>query len=166
MAPGQSLVLEWAGPYFTWSSQPQQVIAPGLLQIQVPRLEIIDAIGRSVQVRYSVNGTLFSPVFVLNIDSQGIEMPPLRYINQGGGNHVVSILSPGQQIGHTGRVRWNGVVVRDSDEQHLEAGKVEYFQIPQFWITENQGREVLINYTLYRGNNEPFRFSRVLRQRF
>jgi len=167
MASGQSIVVEWAGPYFTWSSQPQQVTTPGLLQFQVPRLEVIDAIGRSVQVRYSVNGTIFSPTFVLNIDSQGIEMPPPQFhLQNGAATDAVSILSPGQQNGHTGRVRWHGVVTRDSGEQHLQAGRREYFQIDKSWIAENRGSEVLINYTLYRGNNEPFRFSRVLRMRF
>ncbi|QGW78628.1 hypothetical protein GPJ81_18705 [Pseudomonas alkylphenolica] len=170
MASGQSIVVEWAGPYFTWSSQPQQVTTPGLLQFQVPRLEVIDAIGRSVQVRYSVNGTILSPTFVLNIDSQGIEMPPPRFFYQNGATDAVSILSPGQQTGHTGRVRWSGVVTRDSSDQHLEAGRAEYFQIPKHWSDENKGREVLINHTIHRQGIDdpetPLRFSRVLRLRF
>lgn len=171
MANGQAIVVEWAGPFATWKSEPQTVTTPGLLQFQAPRLEVIDAIGNSVQLRYSVNNTLFSPTFFLNIDSQGIEMPlPRFHFQNAAATDAVSILSPGQQTGHTGRVRWTGVVTRDTGDQHLQAGKAEYFQIPKHWVSENQGREVLINYTIHRQGMDdpepPLRFSRVLRQKF
>ncbi|WP_342622856.1 hypothetical protein [Pseudomonas alkylphenolica] len=170
MANGQAIVVEWAGPFAIWKSPQQPVTTPGLLQFQVPRIEVIDAIGNSVQLRYSVNNTLFSPTFFLNIDSQGIEMPPPRYHAQNAPTDAVSMRSPGQQDGHTGRVRWSGVVTRDTGDQHLQAGRVEYFQIGKHWVSENQGREVLINYTIHRQGMDdpetPLRFSRVLRQKF
>lgn len=163
MAKGQSIELEWAGPYFLWKSTAQEVDTPKTLVFDVPRLEVIDAIGRSVQVRYLVNGTP-SPTLVLNIDSQGMEMPPPRFNPQPGrDSDAVSILSPDQQTGHTGRVRWQGVREYDTDERHLTRGKVEYFQIPRAYVEENRGKEVLVNYTIYRGNDEQLRFSRVLR---
>ncbi|MNJ59028.1 hypothetical protein D3C77_546910 [compost metagenome] len=91
--------------------------------------------------------------------------PPQFHLQNDAATDAVSMLSLDQQDGHTGRVRWHGVVTRDTDEQHLQAGRREYFQIDRSWIAENRGREVLINYSLYRGNNERFRFSRVLRLR-
>lgn len=164
MTNGQSIKVEWAGPYFTWTSAEQVVDTPRTLVFDVPRLEVLDAIGRSVQVRYIVNGLTSSRTFVLNIDAQGMETPPPRYSPQPGrDSDAVSILSPDQQSGHTGRVRWHGVRVFDTDERHLRQGEVEWFQIPRAYVEENRGREVLVNYTIYRGNDEQFRFSRVLR---
>lgn len=163
MAPGQSIVLQWEGPLFTWRSDPQRVDTPSIITFKVPRLEVLDAIGYSVKIHYIVNDTIPSAPYTLNIDSQGMSMPPPQFFDQGGGSYAVSIYSPDQQTDHTGRVRWTGVITRDSAEQHLQTGEVEYFQIPTAWINENRGREVLINYTIYRGNNEPFRFSQVLR---
>ncbi|MFQ6572827.1 hypothetical protein [Pseudomonas sp. UM16] len=162
MAAGQSIVVEWESLHFKWSSPPQSVTTVGSLQFEVPRLEVIDAIGTEVKVRYTVNGTIPSPAFPLIIDSQGMVMPPPHYFDRGD-RYEVSILSPDQQDRHTGRVRWNGVVARDSGEQDLQKNVIEYFQIPKAWVTENQGQEVLINYSIYRGNQERFRFSRVLR---
>ncbi|QXI46424.1 hypothetical protein HU763_016790 [Pseudomonas anuradhapurensis] len=166
MANGQAIELEWVGPYFTWRDR-QTVGTPQTLRFQVPRLEVIDAIGRSVQIRYTVNGTTPSPSFVLNIDSQGMEMPPPRYFPQEGSpTAAVSILSPDQQTGHTGRVRLYGInpAPWDSTEEYLQAETPKYFQVPRSIVEENRGRVVLINYSIYRGNNERFRFSRVLRQ--
>lgn len=165
MEPGQSIVLQWQGPLFNWKSDPQPVNTPGTMTFKVPRLEVIDAIGYPVKIHYIVNGTIASDTYTLNIDDQGMRMPPPQFRDQGGGSYAVSIYSPDQQTGHTGRVRWSGAVTRDSEEQHLEYGKPEFFQIPAAWIDENRGREVLINFTIYRGNNEPFRFSQVLRQK-
>lgn len=163
MAKGQSIEVEWAGPYFTWKSTAQVVDTPKTLVFDVPRLEVIDAIGRSVEVRYLVNGTP-SPTLVLDIDRQGMEMPPPRFNPQPGrDSDAVSILSPDQQTGHTGRVRWQGVRKYDTDERHLTRGEVEYFQIPRAYVEENRGKEVLVNYTIYRGDDEQLRFSRVLR---
>lgn len=164
MTNGQSIKVEWAGPYFTWESPAQVVDTPKTLEFDVPRLEVIDAIGRSVQVRCLVDDITPSPTLVLNIDAQQMEMPPPRFNPQPGhDSDAVSILSPDQQNGHTGRVRWHGVRVYDTEEQHLTRGTAEYFQIPRAYVEENRGREVLVNYTIYRGNNERFRFSRVLR---
>lgn len=166
MAIGQSIKLTWDGPYFDWSDT-LPVDAIQTLIFRVPRLEVIDAIGRSVQISYTVNGASPSPVYILNIDSQGMEMPPPRYFPQEGSpTAAVSILSPDQQSGHKGRVRLYGVnpTPWDSTEEYLQAGTAKYFQVPRSVIEENKGRVVLINYSIYRGNNEPFRFSRVLRQ--
>ncbi|BDM21718.1 hypothetical protein KMS_R14760 [Pseudomonas sp. LRP2-20] len=165
MAPGQNIELEWKGPYFTWR-ETLPVVAVQTLKFKVPRLEVVDAIGRPVEIIYRVNSVTPSPLYVLNIDSQGMEMPPPRYFPQvGSPTAAVSILSPDQQTGHKGRVRLYGVnpTPWDSTEEHLQAGRVEYFQVPRSIVEENKGNVVLINYSIYRGNNEPFRFSRVLR---
>ena len=165
MANGQSIELEWVGPYFTWRNT-QIVSSPQILKFQVPRLEVIDAIGRSVQIHYLVNGTTPSPSFELNIDNQGMELPPPRYYPQvGSPTAAVSFLSPDQQNGYTGRVRLYGVnpTPWESTEEHLEKGVVEYFQVPRSVVEGHRGELVLINCSVYRGNGEPFRFSRVLR---
>lgn len=162
MANGQSITLEWVGPYHTWLHT-ERVDAVQTLRFQVPRLEVVDAIGSSVEISYSVNNT-GSPPFTLNIDSQGMDMPPPRYFPQEDADTAaVSILSPDQQSSHKGRVRWVGVTEYDSEEVYLQPDRPKYFQIPRRLVDENRGREVLINYSIYRGNQEPFRFSRVRR---
>ncbi|MHA6161141.1 hypothetical protein ACX3X6_09580 [Pseudomonas sichuanensis] len=165
MAQGQSITVEWIGPYFTWTSPVQWVDSVRRYQFNIPRLEVVDAIGSSMSVRYTVNNTFLSPMFQLIIDGQGMNMPPPQFNTLGGGRYSVSLLSPDQQVGHTGRVRCSGSTVHDSQNQQLEPSRREDFDIPAAWVNQNAGRDVLINYSIYRGNGEKLRFSRVLRRK-
>jgi hypothetical protein len=165
MAIGQKVQLRWAG---TAVYQEEKTVAVvGDLEFLVPRMEVIDVIGRSASINYTVtlaNGTVVgtSPALPLQVDPQAYDLVPpvISADNRKVTLHYTDMHSP-----HTGRVRWEGVVKHDTNEQDLDT-RPEEFDIPTTWVTENRGREVLINYTVYRGEGRHLIFSRVLRKTF
>ncbi|MFK0314344.1 hypothetical protein ACIQUF_24335 [Pseudomonas sp. NPDC090233] len=164
---GQSIRVEWVGRAITWTSDPQPPPTPQLLTFQVPRLEVIDSIGHTVTIRAVVNDTIRSQAFALIIEPQVLVLPePQFHAQPNEATDAVSLLYSGQQDRHTGRVRWHGSIIRDTDEEDLQEGRREYFQINRSWIQENLGREVLINYTARRPGDSQSWFSQVLRMNF
>lgn len=130
----------------------------------IPRLEVIDNIGRSVEVSYSVKEkgvgeTIESKKLSLYIDPQAIH--PLPAPSYSGSRVTVNY---GGQTDYSVRVRWTGVITRDTETQDVTTGQANVFIIPGAWITENSGRPVLINYSIVRKNSSEKRmFSSVLR---
>ncbi|MBD0686880.1 MULTISPECIES: hypothetical protein [unclassified Pseudomonas] len=137
---------------------------PGKRRVPIPRLEVIDNIGRSVEVSYSVKEkgvgeTIESKKLSLYIDPQAIH--PLPAPSYSGSRVTVNY---GGQTGYSVRVRWTGVITRDTETQDVTTGQANVFIIPGAWITENSGRPVLINYSIVRKNSSEKRmFSSVLR---
>jgi hypothetical protein len=164
MAAGQKVQLHWAGSV-VYQSEIKTVSVVGNLEFRVPRMEVVDVIGRSANITYTVtlaNGTGVgtSAALVLSVDPQAYDLiAPVISAD----NSIVTLQYPGMNVPHTGRVRWQGVVKHDTQEQNLDT-RPEQFRIPLSWVTENRGREVLINYSVYRGDGRHFMFSRVLRK--
>lgn len=165
MATGQTIQLQWSG-WVAWHSEIKTVGAVGSIEFRVPRIEVVDAIGRTVPITYTVrlaDGTSVgtSAVLALVIAPQAFDLvPPTISAN----NLIVTVTYPGMNTPHTARVRWQGVKTHDTGEQNLDT-RAEEFEIHASWISENKGREVLINYTVYRNDGHHFLFSRVLRKR-
>ncbi|UZE16584.1 hypothetical protein LOY70_22215 [Pseudomonas sp. B21-054] len=137
---------------------------PGKKLIPIPRLEVIDNIGRSVEVGYSVKEkgigeAIESDKLTLHIDPQAVH--PLPAPSYSASKVTVDY---GGQTGYTVRARWVGVTTRDTETQDVTTGQANVFDIPSAWITENQGKTVLINYSVVRtGSSEQRMFSQVLR---
>lgn len=137
---------------------------PGKRLIPIPRLEVVDNIGRSVEVGYSVKEkgvgeTIESARLTLHIDPQAVHpLPAPSYSNS-----KVSV-NYGGETGYTVRVRWVGVTTHDTESQDVTSGQANVFDIPSAWVSENSGKPVLINYSIVRKNsNEQRMFSQVLR---
>ncbi|WP_156334323.1 hypothetical protein [Pseudomonas thivervalensis] len=137
---------------------------PGKRLIAIPRLEVVDNIGRSVEVGYSikekgVGETIESARLTLHIDPQAVD--PLLAPSYS--NSKVSV-NYGGETGYTVRVRWVGVTTHDTESQDVTSGQANVFDIPNAWVSENSGKPVLINYSIVRKNsNEQRMFSQVLR---
>ncbi|MPQ66169.1 hypothetical protein [Pseudomonas sp. MWU12-2319] len=135
---------------------------PGKRLIPIPRMEVIDNIGRTVDVGYSVKekgtgDTIESEKLTLHIDPQAVTLPPPTY---SGSTVLVNV----GQAGYTVGVRWVGVTTHDTAVQNVVVGQVNTFAIDNAWITENRGKTVLINYSIKRSDNTGDRmFSWVLR---
>lgn len=165
MAPGQTIQLHWMGAV-AYHSEIKTVGAVGDIEFRVPRMEVVDVIGRAAAITYTVklaDGTTVgtSAELPLRVDPQPFDLVPPTI---SAGNRVVTVAYPGMNTPHTGRVRWSGVVTHDTAEQYLDT-RPENFDIPASWVNENRGRDVLINYTVYRSDGNHFLFSRVLRKR-
>jgi hypothetical protein len=162
---GQKIQLRWGGPV-VYQSQVLTVTVVEPVEFQIPRMEVIDVIGGSVTITYSValpNGHAVgtSTALTLRVDAQPLDLiPPTISANNG----IVTVLYTGMNTPHTGRVRWEGAVKHDTGDQNLDT-RPEEFVIPTSWIAENAGLEVSINYTVYRGGGQHLLFSRVLRKR-
>ncbi|WDY59525.1 hypothetical protein [Pseudomonas sp. PSKL.D1] len=166
---GQSITVTWTGPFAAWTSPAQVVDNPRALSFQVPRLEVIDAIGGAVRIHCTVNGTIESSAYSLTIDPQLINLPaPRFYPQEGEPTAAVSLLYNEQVTGHSGRVRWylDYQLYWESEEQHLETGEAEYFQVPRSVVTASRGKVAMIDYTILRRSGEQLQFSRMLRQQF
>ncbi|MCG6578003.1 hypothetical protein EGM97_25295 [Pseudomonas sp. AF32] len=137
---------------------------PGKRLIPVPRLEVVDNIGRSVEVGYSVKEkgigeTIESSRLTLHIDPQTVHpLPPPRY----SASQVT--VDNDSLTGYSIRARWTGVMTHDTESQSMTPGQANVFNIPDTWITENSGKTVLVNYSIVRNNSSEQRmFSQVLR---
>ncbi|MCI8208396.1 hypothetical protein AUC61_02505 [Pseudomonas sp. S25] len=164
MAIGQRVQLRWAGTVvYLSANQPVEFV--GDMEFRIPRMEVVDVIGRSATMTYTVtlaNGTVAGPsdALTLSVDTQTYDLiPPVISAD----NSIVTLRYTDMHAPHTGRIRWEGIVKHDTDEQDLDT-RPEEFRIPINWVTENRGREVLINYTVYRGEGRHLIFSRVLRK--
>ncbi|MBV6752184.1 hypothetical protein KV580_17845 [Pseudomonas chlororaphis] len=139
---------------------------PGPRRLRVPRLEVIDNIGRSVQVGYSVKETATSETLesvrtTLHIDAQALNLPAPVYSSA---NRRITVSHADIRTGYKIRIRWTGVVVHDGPEVDLTTGQAYQFDVPAGWISENQGTTVLVNYTVHRtGTTDLLMFSQVLR---
>ncbi|MPQ66170.1 hypothetical protein [Pseudomonas sp. MWU12-2323] len=142
---------------------------PGPRRLRVPRLEVIDNIGRSVQVGYSVKETATSETLesvrtTLHIDAQALNLPAPVYSSA---NRRITVSHADIRTGYKIRIRWTGVVVHDGPEVDLTTGQAYQFDVPAGWISENQGTTVLVNYTVHRtGTTDLLMFSQVLRLHF
>ncbi|NWB85690.1 hypothetical protein [Pseudomonas gingeri] len=142
---------------------------PGKRLIPIPRLEVIDNVGRTVEVGYSVKekgvgDTIESERLTLHIDPQAIH--PLPAPTYAASTYKVAV-NYGGQTGYSVRVRWTGTTTRDTETQDVTTGRSNTFDIPSAWITENSGKTVLINYSIVRTNSSEQRiFSQVLRVNF
>ena len=162
MLPDDKVRLTWEGSVIYYSDT-ITINEPDTLTFTIPRLEVIDIIGRSTRITYTLyhlDKTAYeSDELILHVDAYPIDLPAPR-IN----DLKVTVYYPDITDGDKGRVRWSGVVVHDTQEQYLEAGRVEEFNIPSAWFSESEGTAVLINYSVLTDrDSERLMFSRVLR---
>lgn len=161
---GQTVRVRWMGRIeFVTAIKTVTTIAP--IDFVIWRDEVIDSIGRLVDVNYSVVETpggvlLPSKILNLNVLPQAFDLvaPTIN------GNHsTVYVAYVGSLTTHTIAVRWRGVTDRNTGVQRPPTnGGTTQFTIPSSWVTENRGRRVLVNYSVGVGNN-PLIFSQLLR---
>ncbi|MFI8375207.1 hypothetical protein ACIGCH_14075 [Pseudomonas helleri] len=154
----------WTGRVNYISSIITAANPPAKTEILIPRSEVIDNIGRSVNVKYSVkeNGigdTKESASLILYIDPQAVDpLPPPTYSDS-----TVSTNYAGE-TGDTIKLRWAGTTTHDTATQNVIPGKPNTFSIPSDWLAENAGKEVLINYSIKRNSTgSNLMFSQILR---
>lgn len=131
-------------------------------QVQIPRVEVIDNIGLTVPVNYSVkkdgsDETLESAVLFLSIDAQALTLQAPSY-----SAGTVTVNSPAA-TGSTVRVRAVGETTLETANQTVTASKPNLFVLDPDWIANNKGRTVLINYSVFTTLSPQWMFSRVLR---
>jgi hypothetical protein len=166
MAIGQTIRVRWASARYLHDSAIIPVTAVGAMNVTVPRMEVVDSIGSNVPVSFTVrtypNGPLHrSDPLRLVVDAQAFVLPPPRLTED---KSTVTVRYPAMADAHEARVRLGGVVTRRTAWKDMKTGVTADFPIPPDWIAENQGKPVLINYSVNRrGVDEQSQFSQVLR---
>lgn len=165
MATGQTIRGQWTGRV-RYTTDVKTVTHIGPMNFIIPRDEVIDSIGSTVSVNYSVvltpGGTLLpSKILTLRVLPQPLDLvaPTINATNT-----TVSVAYGASLTSHTIVVRWAGVVEhRTSIQNPPSNGGITRFTIPSAWVTENRGKQVLINYSVGVGGS-PLIFSQLLRK--
>jgi hypothetical protein len=166
MAIGQTIRARWASARNIYDSAITTVTAVGAMNFAVLRMEVVDSIGSTVPVSFTVrtypDGPLHRSVpLSLAVDAQTFVLPPPRITPD---QTTVTVRYPAMATGYHARVRLGGVITRKTEWQDMKAGVTAEFSIPASWIAENKGKTVLINYSVNRpGIDEHSMFSQVLR---
>ncbi|WP_349973221.1 hypothetical protein [Pseudomonas caspiana] len=165
MATGQAVRVRWGGrvEHTTDIKTVQDPSRP--IDFTIWRDQVIDSIGRRVDINYSVvesqgGPVLPSKILPLNILPQAFDLvePTIN-----GGYTIVTVAYLGSLTSHTIAVRWRGAVDRSTEvKRPPNNGSPVSFTIPSQWVGESRGRQVLINYSVGAGNNSLI-FSQLLR---
>jgi hypothetical protein len=168
MARGQTVRVTWENPRHTYHSEVVTVGTPGIINIRIPRIEVIDAIGHTVLVYYTARTTPGAPLIpsrklLLGVDPQTLDLlPPTLSADQ----KTLSVNYVGMVSGYTVRIRAIGKTQWDSDERNVQTGVIPTFTLPPIWSAANQEVDVQINYSVYKsGSGQHLMFSKVLRVR-
>ncbi|MEB0078136.1 hypothetical protein QN386_12775 [Pseudomonas sp. CCI3.2] len=155
MDVGQTVRVRWASRVvFQTTVEIVERIAP--INFTIWRDEVIDSIGRLVDVNYSVVEQLDGPIIASRILSLNVLPQALDLVAPtiNAGNTTVSVTYMGSLTSHTIAIRWRGMTDRVTGVQHPPSnGGVTRFTIPSQWVIENRGARVLINYSVGVGNN-------------
>lgn len=162
IAAADTLSIRWGGrvPY----SSPPVLYGelPANKQVQIPRTEVVDSIGLTVPVSYTIKKsdtgeTMESEARFLTIDPQALFLPAPSY-----SSGTVTVNAPAPS-GSTLRVRAVGDSVLDTTHQLMTAGRPNLFVLDPIWVSKNKGRTVEINYSVFTKLSPQWLFSQVLR---
>ena len=166
MTTGQTLRARWTSGRYVYETETLTVGQPAPQIFKIPRLEVIDSIGSLVTVNYSVRTVSGLPLQIskaltLRVDPQSFDLVEPRLSED---RKTVTVKFLNMTTGFTVKVRWHGIVVRDTESKPILNDSSIPFSIPASWGSENVGKTVLINYSVYRsGSNDNLMFSKLLR---
>ncbi|MDC9582509.1 hypothetical protein PSI15_13195 [Xenorhabdus sp. PR6a] len=172
MAPGHTVKVLWQGRRkdITYSTPTQTVNEVAPMTFYIPRLEFIDNIGDTVQIRFAVERTSdnyieYSGSFRLEIEKQDLDLPaPNLNYNFDDGSIQVIVSYPGMTLEQTVEIRLIGNTMRQTNYQRLDNVQQMVIGIPSDWAQENRGRLVLIDYAVGDIYGNKYRFSHILRR--
>jgi hypothetical protein len=166
MAAGQTLMVRWQHDSIVWRSAVIPVTRVAPIDVAIPRMEVVDIIGRQAEIEYTVylgeQQLDRSEPMTLRVSPNPVDLPAPRI---SGDSRTATIPTSNLSTGQTVRLRWGGVVEHFGPEINVVAkGTPVSVPIPAQWVTESRGTTVLLNYSVYRRvTGEPFLFSRVWR---
>lgn len=165
MAIGDSVRVAWKGRANDYLSEPVTVDQPRALTFQIPRAEFIDTIGNNATLMFVVQrsnsaGTETSAPLTLAIEGQTLS---LSAPTVSGDYRSVTASYSGMSSSDSVAVSWQGVNTHVTGAVPGNADGSVTFIIPASWVRENQGQQVLINYTVQTATGGQYQFSQLLR---
>lgn len=168
MAAGQTVSVSWAGPSITYVSRPETVTEVAPLSLRIPRTEVIDTIGSTARVTFSIrhgNGHVqVSRTAIVEVEAQPLELPAPTLSDD---HTQVLVRFPAMNTEYHANVRLQGATTLDLPRQDVVSKDAIAFRIPDAWLAANRGRDILVTYAVAskQKREDPWRFSRVLRVR-
>lgn len=166
-APGQTVKAYWIGRNSTYGSEVKTVFYAGeVLRFEVPRLEVIDCIGSSAEISYTVRlpdtiEDLPSEDLRITVTAQKHHLPEPTLSSD---KTNLRAYYPTLEATYSVRMALFGITTRYGDEVPITQPDYTNLSVPSAWITENRGRSVMFNYTLHRTDTtEKIIFSWCLR---
>ncbi|MFJ2713141.1 hypothetical protein ACIOZM_19915 [Pseudomonas sp. NPDC087346] len=164
MAIGHRLTVRWVTGRYKFDTATQTVTETGAFDFLIPRWLFVDSIGSLATINYSIrlpNQPLIpSRTLTLQVDAQQFNLTEPRLSAD---QKRVTVKFLGQTTGYTVKVRWHGVVVRNTETKPILDSASIPFDIPDSWLKENAGKTVRINYSVYlSGSGKKLMFSQVL----
>ncbi|UZE26287.1 hypothetical protein LOY67_13045 [Pseudomonas sp. B21-056] len=167
-AQGQQVKVYWIGRNSTWGSEIQTVTQAGqTLRFLVPRNEVVDCIGTGAAVGYTVRlpGTatdIPSPNLNITVTAQKHRLPEPTL---DASKTNLRVYHPLFSTPHSARMALFGVTTRYGEEIPIMPNVSQTdLRVDPAWIRENQGRLIMINWTLREtGAGTPLIFSWFLR---
>jgi hypothetical protein len=166
MAAGQTVMVRWQHDSIVWRSAVIPVTRMAPIDVAIPRMEVVDIIGRQAEIEYTVyqgeQQLDRSDPMTLRVSANPVDLPAPRISGDSG---TATIPTNNLSAGQTVRLRWGGVVEHFGAEINVVAkGTPVSVPIPAQWVTESRGTTVLLNYSvLRRVTGESLLFSRVWR---
>lgn len=164
MQIGDTVKVYWQGRVQI-STAIQTVTTIGPMSFVISKYEVIDAIGSSINIWYTVKRppsptTHTSRIKQISVLPQDLDLSAPT-INSSNTN--VRVIRGNLHTGYTVQVRWIGVTTHDTETKVLASEAELDFTIPTAWANENMGKEVRINYSVHLPGDARARFSRLLR---
>lgn len=164
MEKGQSVRLTWHGPNSMLNStQTRTITDVGDIFFTIPRPNVLDAIGSTAQIAYSVrdlNGTITnSRKMSLSVERQSMTLP-IAQINTS--TRRVTIRYPEMNDRQIVNLYWYGSRTRVFGTQVANNSGTVTYDIPEQWMRENKGNRVSLIYSVAPRRGDRYDFSRVL----
>ncbi|URL59107.1 hypothetical protein IM816_03035 [Luteibacter flocculans] len=165
MAPGHTVGAQWKGPFATYDTAIATVAAVAPIELTVPRREVVDAIGKDVEITFTVKRgdepVEASAPLTVSVEAQALELPAPELDAD---HKQVIVRFPTLGAGHQVNVRLQGATTLDLPIKTVTNQTELSFAIPATWLQQNRDRVVYVTYavaTIKAG--DLWQFSRVLR---
>lgn len=136
------------------------------LRFDIPRMELMDAIGDTVNMSFQVRKAgkeraQRSEIFPLKVESQPLQLPAPLFSRE---QKQITVSYNGMSSHDRISIRVEGEKRHDSSLiAGTDSGEVTY-DVPEAWLNENTGKNIYITYAVGDDEGNRYQFSQVLRE--
>ncbi|QXH55767.1 hypothetical protein [Pseudomonas maumuensis] len=166
MAVGDKVAVVWTGPNFPYQMPWQEIKAPGDVVFKLPRVVLLDAIGKTVEVKYLVERGGKPPeapseALALTVLAQKLELPAPGYLSSGGDNPKFSLSYPSIKEGDKVMIRWEvdpaiEPTLRESTLDVYKDGRSFLVKVDPTWPQADRRKTVFGSYSIEVGGSRLY----------
>lgn len=166
MANGDKVAVVWTGPHFPYQMPWQAIKAPGDVVFELPRLVLLDAIGKTVEVEYLVMRggeppEATSEALALTVLAQQLELPAPGYMSSGGDNPRFNLSYPNIKEGDKVMIRWEvdpaiESTLREATLDVYKDGRSFLAKVNPAWPQTDKRKKVFASYSIEVGGSRLY----------